>query len=337
MKTFFAIAIYIIAIVCIVVFAGVIVTTLIFWPPCTQMGHNCVVDGWSIAGLAATVLAVAATVLAVLGAVAVAAWWISLNDRVTDQVTKLYNEQKTEINKQVDQIVKDQQQKVDAELVLIQKAFGQLDQRISQASADIDSLHQLSRAVEEIAVDGLMVMGASSLEGWAKRATANNRFPRVPMRMAESYLNSVELDLTMAEDTLSEWETELGEYQPLFQKLRSVQPLGSVQLSEADIDDLLSAQGTLLRVLNTRSFGGATILPRAWNGALRWIAVAQQNHVLGEPQDKELLEELTKKIETYRPRIELLQHRYQRLKDQARLLLAEVREALRPRPQRIIE
>src|SRR6266566_9157542 len=102
MKTIFAIVCYCIAIGFLVACVAVIVVKLIFWPPCTQIGNTCAIDPWSTAGLAGTVLAVSATVLAILGAVAVAAWWTSLNDRVNNQVTKLYETQKVEINTQVD-------------------------------------------------------------------------------------------------------------------------------------------------------------------------------------------------------------------------------------------
>ncbi len=114
MKTKFALAFYYLAIGFLVVFAGVIIVKLVFWPPCTQVGNACVVDGWSVAGLAAMMLAVAATVLAILGAVAVAAWWTSLNERVNDQVTQLYEAQKKEVNTQVDLLLKDQKATTDA-------------------------------------------------------------------------------------------------------------------------------------------------------------------------------------------------------------------------------
>jgi hypothetical protein len=67
-----------------------------------------------VAGLAGTVLALAATVLAVLGAVAVAAWWTSLNDRVVEQIKRLYEAQKKEVNTQVDTLLKDQRTAIDA-------------------------------------------------------------------------------------------------------------------------------------------------------------------------------------------------------------------------------
>jgi len=46
--------------------------------------------------------------LAILGAVAVAAWWTSLNKLVTKRVTKLYDKQKAEVDKTLDT----QQQKI---------------------------------------------------------------------------------------------------------------------------------------------------------------------------------------------------------------------------------
>ncbi len=103
--------------------AGVIIVKLMFWPPCTQTGNICVVDGWSVAGLAATILGVATTVLAILGAVAVAAWWTSLNDRVNDQVKRLYEAQQKEVNAQVDLLLKEQQKKVVDQLAALHERF----------------------------------------------------------------------------------------------------------------------------------------------------------------------------------------------------------------------
>src|SRR5256885_411000 len=94
MKTRIAIAAYYLAIGFLVVFTGVIVYKLMFWPPCTPIGPKdgaCAVDSWSLAGLAGTVMGIAATVLALLGTVAVAAWWTGLDTRVNNQVTRLYD------------------------------------------------------------------------------------------------------------------------------------------------------------------------------------------------------------------------------------------------------
>ncbi len=112
-KTEFVIWLYCIAIAFLTACAVVIVMKLIFWPPCTQVRNTCVIDGWSVAGLAATVLAVAATVLAVLGAAAVAAWWVALNTRVTNQVNQLYEIQEKKINSEFNQLLAEQQQQLE--------------------------------------------------------------------------------------------------------------------------------------------------------------------------------------------------------------------------------
>jgi hypothetical protein len=55
MKIWIALAAYYFSIPCLMIFAVIIMMKLIFWPPCTHMGHDCIVDGLSIAGLAGTV------------------------------------------------------------------------------------------------------------------------------------------------------------------------------------------------------------------------------------------------------------------------------------------
>lgn len=147
MKTLIALVVFIMAILGIMILAGIIVATLLFWPPCTQIGHNCVVDGWSIAGLAGTILAVAATMLAVLGAVAVAYWWLKLDERVNDQVTKLYEAQKKEVNALVDQIVQVQQQKVNALLAKVETQVDDIHTRITTVQ---DPVKQASLSVHEM-------------------------------------------------------------------------------------------------------------------------------------------------------------------------------------------
>src|SRR5258708_35497100 len=112
MKKNLALIVYIFAITLLSACATTIIVKLIFWPPCTQTGNICVVDGWSVAGLAATILGVSATVLAILGAVGVAGWWIWLNDRVKNLITTLYEDQKLKVNKIVDDLLKDQREKV---------------------------------------------------------------------------------------------------------------------------------------------------------------------------------------------------------------------------------
>ena len=87
-----------IAIGFLVIFSGVIVWRLMFLPPCTPTkASSCLLDGASVAGLAATVMGVAAAILALLGAFAVAAWWTNLDERINKQVNKETNKQVVDI------------------------------------------------------------------------------------------------------------------------------------------------------------------------------------------------------------------------------------------------
>jgi len=102
-KTAMATGVYYLAIVVLLALVGVIVVKLVFWPPCSITTRNeCVVDGWSVAGLAATILGVAAALLTLLGAFAVAAWWTNLNQRVDELVNEKVDAQMKE---RVDQIL----------------------------------------------------------------------------------------------------------------------------------------------------------------------------------------------------------------------------------------
>jgi tetratricopeptide (TPR) repeat protein len=92
-----------IAIGFLVIFSGVIVWRLMFLPPCTPTkASSCLLDGASVAGLAATVMGVAAAILALLGAFAVAAWWTNLDERINKQVNYIFkNELTPQVNQQV--------------------------------------------------------------------------------------------------------------------------------------------------------------------------------------------------------------------------------------------
>src|SRR2546423_15146969 len=111
-KTATATAVYYLAIVALLVLLGAIVLRFVFAPPCSIIGKNeCVVDGWSVAGLAGTVLAVAATLLAILGAIAVAYWWTNLNTKVDERVVQALKEQEKKISEQTAHLLKEHEEK----------------------------------------------------------------------------------------------------------------------------------------------------------------------------------------------------------------------------------
>ncbi len=122
MKSLLLIIAFYVAIGLLVIFSGIIVWRLMFLPPCTPTkDSSCLLDGASVAGLAATVMGVAAAILALLGAFAVAAWWTNLDERINKQVNKETNKQVVDIfdkqltpkyNQMVNALLQDQSKKM---------------------------------------------------------------------------------------------------------------------------------------------------------------------------------------------------------------------------------
>ncbi|HEX6485023.1 MAG TPA: hypothetical protein VF043_39775 [Ktedonobacteraceae bacterium] len=322
MKTKFALAFYYLAIGLLTACAITIVVKLIFWPPCTQTGNLCVIDGWSVAGLAGTVLAVAATVLAILGAVAVAAWWTSLNERVTDQVKKLYSEQKAEINIRVDQLVSDQQDKitkVSEQLDVLQKKLVPIEIHLNTTQAEmgkfteeIDRLRQMARDVEDITIEGLMVIGAHPLEEWAQKAMQKYKFGTIPIKMVEGYLDVINDELTKAEEELRNDEKDLQHYEQVYQTIRSYSM--GVSSAQSQLKNWLAKDDGKVK-------HSAKVL-LYWEGANRWLALMQYG------QENETQKQLTEKIEVYRPRIQQLRQLHEQVRERtlAFLLKADAAE-----------
>jgi hypothetical protein len=329
LKTKFAIAFYYIAIGFLVACAAVIVVKLIFWPPCTQIGNTCAIDPWSTAGLAGTVLAVAATLLAILGAVSVAAWWTSLNDRVNEQVTKLYETQKAEINTQVDTMLAGQREKVDVQLEEFQTAFRSLEASESILRKRIDLLHKSTQDVEEMAIDGLTsVFGAGFLEKWAQNATKDLKFPRIPLRMAENYLDQIEHTRPRVEGELVDTEKNLKTRDDFFRTnfLNATLSSGMNQYSTPSLLNLRFEISKILENLNKEY----TLLSDTftnWDGALHWSEMGMQYTELFEPSDEDFAEPLAKLQERFkalRSWIEQQKENRDLLVTKAKSLLSEV-------------
>src|SRR5205085_6823360 len=96
-----------------------------------------------------------------------------------------------------------QKQEISDQLRAVQASVQSVESRISEATTDIDKLEELTHTVEEVVIDGLMVLGAYLLEEWAQKAMASHGFSRVPVKMTESYLNSIVSDI-------GETETEVA-------------------------------------------------------------------------------------------------------------------------------
>ncbi len=139
-----ATVIYYLAIGCLILLTLVVVSVLIAKPYCPitspvpQNGAPTVIciDGWSIAGVAATILAVAGTILTLIGALAVAAWWteldVKVNKRVENRVDELFTQRVEQqvgrllVQEAAFQELKAQVAKIDGETTRIDKEVGDL-------------------------------------------------------------------------------------------------------------------------------------------------------------------------------------------------------------------
>ncbi|HEX6479755.1 MAG TPA: hypothetical protein VF043_12995 [Ktedonobacteraceae bacterium] len=326
MRTKFALAFYYVAIAALVVTAGGIVWRLIIFPPCTPTGNTCVVDPGTVVGLASSVLGVAATVLAILGAVAVAAWWTSLNERVTEHVNKLYENHKTEISKQLSDFLADQQREVRTQLSTVQTSLQTVESRIGTASTDIDHLEQLTHDIEEIAVDGLMIMRpARELEEWAKRAIANHRFPKIAVKMAARYITDLERDLLQAERGLLRDKEDLDKDSLRFKEVAESKATTDPDRWKLDLHEIVYMHKKLelwLGEVSDRDYFYRAISD--WEGVLRWKKIAEDEKV-----DIESLQGINGKIEDYRPYMAELRLDHDNLKVQTQILFVRIDEYLK--------
>lgn len=323
MKTKFALAFYYLAIGLLTACAIVIVAKLIFWPPCTKTGNTCAIDPWATAGLAGTVLAVAATVLAVLGAVSVAAWWTSLNTRITDQVNDLYEDQKKEIGKNLADFLSEQQQVVSDKLGTVQTKLQTVENRISEATRDINELETATHNMEEIVIDGITSMEPWRLEKWARNTIANHKFPKVPAKMTERYLNFVQRGLADAEEEVARYKEELHNAERTYQDQLATAP---DQQGWSISGFLTNYQWQLNRWLENSSNGDLIVnrMLTYWERALRWLAIAKD-----ETADKETLQPLEEKIEKYRPRVAQLQQDSDQLSERTSVLHEQINSFLK--------
>jgi hypothetical protein len=281
------------------------------------------------AGLAGTVLAVAATLLAILGAVAVAAWWTSLKGFVTKRVQKLYKKQQLEVNDQIDTMLAGQREKVDAQLEEFQTSFQSLKASEAILRKRIDLLHKSTQDVEEMAIDGLTSsLGAGFLEKWAQNATQGRKFPRIPLRMAENYLNEVDHILPRVERELDDSEKYLKTRDDFFRSnfLNATLASGMDQYSTPSLQNLQAEINKSLDSL-TKEYSPLSDALASWDGALRWLGVGTDYMEFLEPVDEEFtmpLAKLHERVEVLQPRIERLITNRDLLRLKVRILYSEI-------------
>jgi hypothetical protein len=342
MKKTLALIVYIFAIALLALCAITIVVKLIFWPPCTQTGNICVVDGWSVAGLAASILGVSATVLAILGAVGVAGWWIWLNDRVKNLITILYEnqrleikktvdanleDQKMEVNKTVDAILKEQQLKIESRIQNLQAALLPLENTVVQSQTRIEAFNETLYDFEESITKSFAAMGPLLAEPVAQRAIGTKRFPTFPFYMTISYLDLFK----QQNQLLSGLEREIATYQEGISRMQ-LRTGSNVDLSNSAIrSEVENYRQTVLSYLdafNSPSLLIASILGD-YRRTLYWWKAARDNQPKTPSLKPEDFDNVQKKLDPYNIRMEKAEQDFDKLKSDAQSLLSHIENLLR--------
>ena len=175
-------------------FLGGMVWSISRLPPCTSISKDiCGVNDWSIAGLAATILAVAATVLAFLGAFAVAVFWKDLDFKVEMRVNQLTEERlkvisanlQAQLQAYVDQRVTGVETRSDERFLEIETAA----ERIQRESLD---LKKYLDGQDRVNLVGVFSQHPWLLEDWAKEWTGKAPASYIAYGMAARYVKVVD-------------------------------------------------------------------------------------------------------------------------------------------------
>jgi hypothetical protein len=167
----------------------VIVVKMTFWPVCVG---STACDGWSVAGLAATVLGVGATILTLLGAFTVAAWWLGLDKRVRDQVSSLYETQKAEVERQVHTLLVEQQNRADEQIRHFRTDFAALESRFQTLQGNIEQLNQWVAETADLAFQALLINPPDNIDDLASKAMKQFNSPQIAEKMTLMYLERAE-------------------------------------------------------------------------------------------------------------------------------------------------
>jgi len=279
LKAWFATLVYTIVLVFIAACAGAIVFKLLFFPPCTPTGPGgslCVVDGWSIAGLAGTVLAVAATVVAFIGAAAIAYWWIKIDQRVNEQVKNLFEKRKADIIDEMEKLTQPIREEMVRTKSLQEHDIRALEVRVRNLRGQIDQVSELADSIIELAISVAAVNPPWKLERWAKDITKRFNTAEVAAQMVLSYLVVVDEMMQL--------------------------PLNAHLKYEADAVDDGSPNGRLSYFWR-KAQDWANIVEEHYRGVIGNVILSPDGNVLGTEVPKSL-KQVREKMNEYAPKIE---------------------------------
>ncbi|HYT43487.1 MAG TPA: hypothetical protein VEP90_14205 [Methylomirabilota bacterium] len=259
--------------------------------------------------------------LAILGAVAVAAWWTSLNKLVTKRVTKLYDKQKAEVDKTLDT----QQQKIEVHIKSLQALLSPLEDKVKQSETRLETVNETLYDFEESITKSFAAMGPLLAEPVAQRAVGTKRFPTFPFYMTISYL-----DLIKQENKLSQLEQEIATYQESLKLIESRTSPNKDDLDIAARSVMESYKQTLSSYLD--GFNSSSLLIALnlgdWHRTLYWWKAAKDNQPKTPSLKPEDFDKVQKEFDLYSTRMEKAEQDFGKLKSDAQFLLSRIENLL---------
>ncbi|HEX3641795.1 MAG TPA: hypothetical protein VHV10_10930 [Ktedonobacteraceae bacterium] len=185
-------AVYTIVIAALVIMFCIIIWKILFMLPCNDsVPKTCAVDSSSVIGLASAILGIAATLLAFLGAFAVAYWWAKLDNRVTDQVNRLYEEQQEQVNQRVSELLAQQEAKVNTKTQEFEGKFQTLREKLETLDSEQRTLGSWIREVVELQMTATLLNPPEDIEEIATKAIDLLKMPTIAAQMVFKYLEDV--------------------------------------------------------------------------------------------------------------------------------------------------
>lgn len=277
--------------------------------------------GLDVAGFAGSVLGVAATLLAILGAVAVAAWWANLDQRVTEQVGKRYDQQKAEI----DRLLNTQQSNIETRIQSSQALLLPLEKSIKQSQAKIATIDKTFYDFEESITESFAALGPLQAEPIAQKAMAANKYPTFPFYMTVSYLN-----LFKQEDKLQHLEREITSYRDSIEHVQSYvnsNPDLTYSVPRSTMENHKNTLLSYLEAFNSPNLLIVSILVE-WHRTVYWWEAAKANQPKTPSLKPEDFDEVQKEFDFYSDQIEKAEQDFDNLKSDTRSLLLRIEKLL---------
>ncbi len=324
MRTRYALAFYYLVIGLLAACAVIIIIKLLLFPPCTPTGPHgslCAVDGWSIAGLAATVLGVAAAILTILGAFSVAYWWAELDKRVNSQVRVLFEEEKKTLNKNVDELLDAQKATIKKEMENLLKdqkttISNELEQAIEAQKIIFDEALQKELTILNKKVDDLLEVQRKKIEAQEQQLSHLDKDLDQMQALADTII-----DLTLSVAAINPpWQRESWA-RDISARFKTAEIPKHMALNYLNTVDEFLTQPANNMIFFTRSLRAQNApsdhLNYYWDKALEWEHILEEYYggVIGEPvvskdgtvsaiQVPEPLRIVREKVNEYRPRVE---------------------------------